>query len=88
MAELLDQVIDQPAAVAAPPQPQLHIRFEGRSIDLPMQDIDIGPLSTDDQIRNATALHLGVPPVKLQAFAIDRNQATGDTVLRPEAVFG
>lgn len=68
--------------------PQIHIRFEGRSFDIGVDEIDIGVLSTDNQIRTAVAEHLGVPTAKLQAFAIDRNQATGELTLRPEAVFG
>jgi hypothetical protein len=67
--------------------PQLHIRFEGRSIDVNLNELDIGDRSTDAQIRNAVADHLGVPVAKLQAFAIDR-AASGEMTLRPEAVFG
>ena len=68
--------------------PQLHIRFEGRSIDVPLNELDIGDRSTDEQVRTAVADHLGVPIGKLRAFAIDRNAASGEMTLRPEAVFG
>ena len=68
--------------------PQLHIRFEGRSFDLEQSDLDVGALSTDAQVRQAVANHLGVPLAKIQTFAIDRNAATGSMTLRPEAVFG
>ena len=68
--------------------PQLHIRFEGRSIDVPLNELDVGVLSNDNQIREAVAANMGVPVAKLRAFAIDRNQATGEMTLRPEAVFG
>ncbi len=68
--------------------PQIHIRFEGRSIDIPLTEIDCGVLSPDAAIREAVATHLGVPRVKLDTFQIDRNQQTGDLTLRPEAVFG
>lgn len=68
--------------------PQLHIRFEGRSIDVPQNELDIGDRSTDEQVRVAVADHLGVPIGKLRAFAIDRNAASGEITLRPEAVFG
>jgi hypothetical protein len=67
---------------------QLHIRFDGRSIDVEMNDLDIGSLSTDNQVREAVARYLETPVQKLQAFALDRNDATGDMTLRPEAVFG
>lgn len=76
------------AVIAEVRQPQIHVRFNGRSIDLNLGEIDVGVNSTDDQVRVAVAQHLGVPPVKLQAFAVDRNPATGDLTLRPEAVFG
>jgi hypothetical protein len=65
----------------------LHVRFDGRSFDVDMDTIDVGALSSDDDIRRAIAEHLSVPVSKLQAFAIDRNAATGDMTLRPEAVF-
>lgn len=68
--------------------PQLHIRLEGRSFDLPQGDLDVGALSTDAQVRQAVSNHLGVPLAKIQTFAIDRNAATGSMTLRPEAVFG
>jgi hypothetical protein len=68
--------------------PQIHIRFDGRSFDISLNDLDVGVLSTDNDIRTAVAGHLGVPRVKLETFAIDRNQETGHLTLRPEAVFG
>jgi hypothetical protein len=68
--------------------PQIHIRYDGRSIDIPLSEVDIGVLSTDDQIRNAVAENMGVPVAKLRAFAIDKNVETNHITLRPEAVFG
>ena len=67
---------------------QLHIRYDGQSMDLAMENLDIGDLSTDRQIRQAVALHLETPQGKLDDFSIDRNEATGDITLRPQAVFG
>jgi hypothetical protein len=66
----------------------IHIRYEGQSIDLSMRQLDVGDLSTDDQVREAVATHLGVPRNKLAAFAVDRNAESGDLTLRPQAVFG
>jgi hypothetical protein len=68
--------------------PQIHVRYEGRSWDIPLNDLDVGTLSTDEQIRTAVATHLNVPLAKLRNFAIDRNEATGELTLRPDAVFG
>ena len=67
---------------------QIHIRFEGRSIDIEQNTLDVGLLSTDAEVRQAVANHLGVPMAKMQSFAVDRNQATGSMTMRPEAVFG
>ena len=66
---------------------QLHIRFEGRSIDIDIDQLDIGPESTDNQVREAVAAYMEVPLQKLQRFAVDRH-ATGNITVRPEAVFG
>jgi hypothetical protein len=66
----------------------LHIRFDGRSYDIELALLDIGDESTDNQIRNAAANHLGIPEQKLRAFAVDRNPETNSLTLRPEAVFG
>ena len=67
---------------------QVHIRYEGQSLDVDLDGLDVGDLSTDTQIRTAIAEHLNAPVAKLQNFQIDRNQATGDLTLRPQAVFG
>ena len=68
--------------------PQLHVRFQGRSIDVPLSSLDLGSLSTDAEVRSAVAEHLGVPPVKLEAFRVDRTPGSGELTLRPEAEFG
>ena len=83
MAELVEQVA-----------PQIHVRFDGRSYDIDLNELDVGVLSTDNQIRAAVASHLSqifgheVPAQKLQPFAVDRNRETGHLTLRPEALFG
>jgi hypothetical protein len=69
-------------------EPEIHIMWEGRNYDLVMNDLDIGDLSTDAQIRSAVATELEVPPAKLAALAIDKNEETGDITLRPQAEFG
>lgn len=78
---MADQVLEQVA-------PQIHVRFDGRSIDIDLNELDVGVLSNDNQIRAAVAAYLETPVQKLQAFAIDRNRETGHMTLRPEAVFG
>jgi hypothetical protein len=65
----------------------VHIRFEGRSIDVPQGDLDVGPASSDNEIKRALARHLEVPEGKLRDYVIDRHD-TGNLTVRPEAVFG
>ena len=65
----------------------LHVRFEGRSLDVPLSDLDVGRLSTDDQIRQALAVYLDVPVQKFRDYVIDRHE-TGNLTVRPQAIFG
>ena len=65
---------------------ELHIRYDGRSYDLPLDSLDLGELSTDADVRQAVGQHLDVPATKLANFEIDR--ADGNITLRPQAVFG
>ena len=67
---------------------QVHVRYDGRSIDVDQAELDIGVLSTNQQIRQAVAGHLGIPPVKLAGFVVDKNTETGHITMRPDAVFG
>ena len=65
----------------------LHIRFEGRSFDVPLADLDVGTLSSDDQIKQALADYLSVPAAKFRDYVVDRHE-TGNLTVRPAAVFG
>ena len=65
----------------------LHIRFEGRSYDLPLANLDLGVSSTDEDVRTALAGYLGVPDNALKQYVIERH-ANGNMTVRPEAVFG
>jgi len=67
--------------------PVLHIRFEGRSFDIPLSDLDVGALSTDAQIKEALAAYLNVPAAKFRDYVVDRHE-TGNLTVRPQAVFG
>lgn len=68
-------------------QPTLHIRFEGKSRDIPLAEIDIGIASTDDQVKEAVANFLDTETSKLENYVIERH-ANGNFTIRPEAVFG
>jgi hypothetical protein len=68
-------------------KPLLHIRYGGRSYDVPLRELDIGPASSDDQIRRAVAAYLEEPLSKLRLFVVERHD-NGNVTIRPEAVFG
>lgn len=65
----------------------LHVRFEGRSVDIPLSDLDVGQASTDEQVRQAVADYLSVAVNRLRFYVVDRHES-GNLTLRPEAVFG
>lgn len=65
----------------------VHIRFDGRSLDIPQGDLDVGAASSDNEIKRALARHLEVNEAKLRDYVIDRHE-TGNMTVRPEAVFG
>jgi hypothetical protein len=65
----------------------VHIRFEGRSLDIPLSEMDLGRLSSDADIKRAVARHLDVAEARLRDHVIDRHE-TGNLTVRPEAVFG
>ena len=55
--------------------PVVHIRFEGRSLDIPLSDLDLGPRSTDIEIRQALAR--GENPAELPAAVACYIRANG-----------
>jgi hypothetical protein len=65
----------------------VHIRFDGRSLDIPQAELDIGLATGDAHIKRVVARHLDVPEADFRDYVIDRHQ-TGNLTLRPEAVFG
>jgi hypothetical protein len=67
--------------------PLLHVRFDGRSRDVALAELDVGPMSSDGAIKAALARYLEVPEARLRDYVIDRHE-TGNVTVRPEAVFG
>lgn len=65
----------------------LHIRFDGRSADVPLGDLDVCRASGDGDIKLAVARYLDVPTEKFRHYVVDRHE-TGNLTIRPEAVFG
>ena len=67
--------------------PTLHVRFEGRSYDIPQGDLDIGLASSDNEIKRKLSQYLEVAEARFRDYVIDRHE-TGNMTVRPEAVFG
>lgn len=65
----------------------VHVRFDGRSLDVPQNDLDVGVASSDGEVLRALARHLGVADGKFRDYVVDRHD-TGNLTVRPEAVFG
>ena len=70
-----------------PNEAVVHIRFEGRSRDLALRELDIGQMSSDGQIRQSLANYFDVPVGRFRAYVIERHE-NGNITVRPEAVFG
>ena len=64
-----------------------HVRFDGRSFDVPLADLGITDPANDLDVRRALARHLEIAPEQLRGYVVDRHE-TGNLTLRPEAVFG
>jgi hypothetical protein len=65
----------------------VHVRFAGRSFDIPLSALDLGALSADGQIKRGVARYLDVSVDRFTAYTVDRH-ANGNLTVRPEAVFG
>lgn len=67
--------------------PQLHIRYAGRSDDIPLSDMDLGEHSSDKTVLFVVAKYIKVPAWKLASYVVERHR-NGNITVRPEAVFG
>jgi len=74
------------AAMYHATQPMLHLRFEGRSTEVPLAALDLGLQDSDAQIKRAVAAHLGCDVRALHHYVIVRHH--GSIVVRPEAIYG
>ncbi len=61
----------------------IHVCIAGRSFDVPLTSLDIGPESDDGLIKRSIATRLLVTPERLTAFVIDRHD-DGNLTIRPE----
>ncbi|MBD2336697.1 hypothetical protein H6G64_06790 [Calothrix sp. FACHB-156] len=65
----------------------VHIRFEGRSVDVTETQLGINAGMNDVAVKEQVARHLDVNSDRLEAYIIDR-RPSGDLIIRPEAVYG
>jgi hypothetical protein len=65
----------------------VHIRFEGKSVDIPVADLEFSRGASDAEIKQAVAGYLDVAADKFKHYVVDRHE-TGNLTIRPEAVFG
>ena len=68
-------------------EPLVHVRFAGRSYDIPMSNLDVGSSSDVRQVKRSVAQWLNVPEGNFKDYVVDRH-ANGNLTVRPEAVFG
>ncbi len=65
----------------------VHIRFEGRSLDILETQLGITTGMSDIAVKEQVSRHLDVNTNRLSAYVVDR-RPSGDLIIRPEAVYG
>ncbi len=65
----------------------VHIRFEGRSLDITETQLGITTGMSDVAVKEQVSRHLDVNVNRLSAYVLDR-RPSGDLIIRPEAVYG
>jgi hypothetical protein len=67
--------------------PIAHIRFEGKSFDLPLAELGVNELAGNDDLKQVAARYLEVSAKRLRECVVDRHES-GNVTIRPQAVFG
>ncbi|MBL1176762.1 hypothetical protein [Pantanalinema sp. GBBB05] len=65
----------------------VHIRFEGRSLDIPETQLGITTGMNDVAVKEQVSKHLDTNVNRLSTYVVDR-RPSGDLIIRPEAVYG
>jgi hypothetical protein len=65
----------------------VHVRYEGRSYDVPEGVLKVGGSADDGEIKRRLAVHFDVRRDAFDRYVVDR-RPSGDLVVRPEAVYG
>jgi hypothetical protein len=65
----------------------VHVRFEGRSFDFTEGQLGLQTVTSEQVLKERLARHFDVRPESLHPYVVDRTPR-GDTIVRPEAVYG
>ncbi|MBD0369991.1 MAG: hypothetical protein ICV60_04095 [Pyrinomonadaceae bacterium] len=65
----------------------VHIRYDGRSVDVSEAELRVHTGMNDAEIRERVARHFDIGPRQLEFYVVDRTPS-GDMIVRPEAVYG
>ncbi len=64
----------------------LHVRFDGRSEEMPLATLRLNEAPTDAQIKQALAAHYDLPAGYFDKYVVVRHSEA--IVVRPEAIYG
>jgi hypothetical protein len=64
----------------------LHVRFDGRSEEMPLDVLQLGPDASDDEIREAVAARFDRSLAHFSRHVIVRTSQA--IIVRPEAIYG
>lgn len=65
----------------------LHVRFEGRSYEIPERELPEGVTLSDQRLLALLARRFEVGPDRFKHYVVDRRPG-GTVIVRPEAVYG
>lgn len=64
----------------------LHLRYNGRSEELPLAELGLNGRASDAEIKEALAQHLDIASERLASHVVVRTRQA--IVVRPEALYG
>lgn len=65
----------------------IHVRFEGRSYEVDLQDRNRAGKAADQDLLNRLATYFDADPNRFDGYVVDR-RPNGEVIVRPEAVYG
>lgn len=65
----------------------IHVRIQGRSLDLRERDVGALRGASDRQVKTAIARYLDMDSRALDHYRVDRPK-TGGMIVRPQAIYG